>query len=50
MDGMDSLGIIENPLGQGRFAGIDVGTDTNDLIFVNIFLHGSFYLYASLSF
>jgi hypothetical protein len=42
MDGMNSLGIIENPLGQGRFAGIDVGTDTDVSDFGNIFFHGSF--------
>jgi len=46
---VDPLGIIQDPFGQGRFPGIDVGTDTDISDFGYIFFHCSFTFMGSLS-
>jgi hypothetical protein len=42
MHRVDALGVVKNALGQGRFARVDVGADTDVPNAANIFFHIDF--------
>ena len=46
MNGMDTLGIIENTLGKRCLTRIDMGTDSNITNFIQIFVHHLFLSYC----
>jgi hypothetical protein len=48
MDGVNPVGVIEDPLGQGGLAGIDMGTDADISHLVNFLFHFTFLLRQSL--